>query len=68
MHIVHTRSDFTTLDQILNTATGLAVTGFMFEVDSVDNTALKPLTDTLQNIVDSKAKLPFGTSVRNKSY
>ena len=34
MHIVHTRSDFTTLDQILNTATGLAVTGFMFEVDS----------------------------------
>merc|ERR1711963_1164357 len=62
MHIVHTRSDFTTLDQILNTATGLAVTGFMFEVDSVDNTALKPLTDALQNIVDSKAKLPFGTS------
>jgi len=62
MHIVHTRSDFTTLDQILNTATGLAVTGFMFEVDSVDNAALKPLTDALQNIVDSKAKLPFGSS------
>ena len=62
MHIVHTRDGF---DDPLNTPTGLAVTGFMFEIDSMDNPALTPLTDALQNIVDSKAELPFSGSSFN---
>ena len=62
MHIVHTRDGF---DDPLNTPTGLAVTGFMFEIDSMDNAALTPLTDALANIVDSKAELPFSGSSFN---
>merc|ERR1712012_488928 len=62
MHIVHTRDG---ISDPLNTPTGLAVTGFMFEIDSMDNPALTPLTDALQNIVDSKAELPFSGSSFN---
>jgi len=60
MHIVHKRDGF---EDFLNTPTGLAVTGFMFEIDSMDNPALTPLTDALEKIVDSKSELSFsGTS------
>ena len=60
MHVVHTRDGFS---DPTNTPTGLAVTGFMFEIDdSMDNAALTPLTDALQNIVDSKDEFAFGTS------
>jgi len=60
MHIVHTREGFS---DPLNTPTGLAVTGFMFEIDnSMDNAAITPLTDALASIVNSEAKIPFATS------
>jgi len=61
LHIVHTRKGI--MDP-LNTPTGLAVTGFMFEVDptGTDNAALKPLTDALSRIVNSQDNIPFTSS------
>eukprot|EP00092_Neocalanus_flemingeri_P015906 GFUD01017223.1.p1 GENE.GFUD01017223.1~~GFUD01017223.1.p1 ORF type:complete len:367 (-),score=92.28 GFUD01017223.1:416-1516(-) len=48
MHIVHKKvgeMDF------LNVPGGLAVTGFFFEVDAVNNSAIEPLVSVLQNIM-----------------
>ena len=50
LHIVHARDG---VDDPLNTPKGLAVTGFFFELDAEDNEALKPLSDTLVNILSS---------------
>jgi len=63
LHVVHVRSDLADdVATALATTHGLAVTGFMFEVDTMDNAALKPLTDALKNIVNSKDKIPFVNS------
>jgi len=62
MHIVHTRNGFS---DPLNTPTGLAVTGFFFEISPIDNVALFPLTSALSSIVNSKDSIPFSGSSFN---
>jgi len=59
LHIVHTKEGEA---HPLNTAKGLAVTGFMFEIDSADNAALTPLTDALQNVINSDQEMAFQSS------
>merc|ERR1711862_931885 len=60
MHIVHTRNGFA---DPLNTPTGLAVTGFFFEISPIDNVALFPLTSALSSIVNSKDSIsPVATT------
>ena len=62
MHIVHIRNGFA---DPLNTPTGLAVTGFFFEISPIDNVALFPLTSALSSIVNSKDSIPFSGSSFN---
>jgi len=66
LHVVHWNSKYlkggsADLDTILTSVDGLAVTGFMFQLDpaDADNAALKPITDALMSIneADSFAKL-----------
>jgi carbonic anhydrase len=59
LHIVHTKEGEA---DPLNTDKGLAVTGFMFEIDSADNAALTPLTDALQNVINSDQEMAFQAS------
>ena len=59
MHIVHKKvgeADF------LSVAAGLAVTGFMFELDTLDNTALAPLVDAFANIETPDTKFTMDGS------
>jgi len=62
LHIVHYKGSLSNLTEILNTPDGLAVTGFMFEVDTADNIALRPLTDALKNVIASDSSVAFETS------
>ena len=49
----------------LSVAAGLAVTGFMFELDTQDNTALAPLVDAFANIETPDTKFTMdGTSFK----
>jgi len=59
MHIVHKKvgePDF------LSVKGGLAVTGFMFEVDAANNTAIEPLVAALGNIIKSDEKYDMAGS------
>ena len=59
LHVVHRKVG---VADPLNTAKGLAVTGFFFEVDGDnDNSGLAPLTDALEQIITSDSQLDFNT-------
>jgi len=64
MHIVHYISSLSDVPTILNTPKGLAVTGFMFDIDptGTDNAALKPLTDAISQIVTAGSCIPYDTT------
>merc|ERR1712106_620224 len=51
MHIVHKKVGE---DNFLSVKGGLAVTGFFFEIDAVDNAAITPLVDVLNNVENSE--------------
>ena len=59
MHIVHVKEG---VSKPLETPAGLAVLGFMFEVDPRDNPALAPITDVLRNVVTYQSKHPLSGS------
>ena len=59
MHIVHSKEG---VGKPLETPAGLAVLGFMFEVDQRNNPALAPITDALKNVVTYQSKIPFSGS------
>ena len=59
LHIVHTKDGEA---DPLNTAKGLAVTGFFFEINNQDNPNLTPLTDALEDVVNSDAEVAFEDS------
>jgi len=51
MHIVHKKVGE---ENFLSVKGGLAVTGFFFEIDAVDNAAITPLVDVLNNVENSE--------------
>merc|ERR1712106_1119660 len=51
MHIVHKKVGE---ENFLSVKGGLAVTGFFFEIDDVDNAAITPLVDVLNNVENSE--------------
>jgi len=59
LHIVHTKKGEA---NFMNVTRGIAVTGFFFEIDSVDNVALNPLVDELAKIRDPKSKINMENS------
>lgn len=55
IHVVHYKAAYEgDLDKILGSVDGLAVTGFMF-TPGAENTALKPITDALENINEANS-------------
>ena len=59
MHIVHTRQGLPDGESPLTADSGLAVTGFFFEISDEDNAALQPLVDSLVDIVASDSSVPM---------
>ena len=59
MHIVHKKVGE---ENFLEVEGGLAVTGFFFEIDTVDNVAIDPLVDALANIMNPDDKFDMSGS------
>jgi len=64
MHIVHYDSTLPDVPTILNTPKGLAVTGFMFDIDhtGTDNAALQPLLNGISSVLTAGSGIPYNTA------
>jgi len=63
LHLVHYKNKYGNLNEAINHSDGLAVLGIMFVISTDDNPNLKPLIDTIPNILTTSAAADKATNI-----